>query len=101
VRVPQTIVAAVPVGLMNRDSPLHCRTGGLVLSLRDDRQLEIVARNRGISAKEGESAAKLLTAFLCKAEESVVGRLIVEAVILLSAKTQSDGGKVSHIAARL
>jgi ParB family chromosome partitioning protein len=60
----------------------------------------MVARNRGIRAKEGESAAKLLSAFLRKAEEGVIGKLIVEAVILLSASKQSDGGKILRAAAQ-
>ena len=65
----------------------------------DDKRLEIVARNRGIRAKEGESTGKLLTAFLGNAEEGVIGTLIVEAVILLSASKQSDGGKILRSAA--
>ena len=60
----------------------------------------MVARNQGIRAKEGESAAKLLTAFLRKAEEGVIGKLIVEAVILLSASKQADGGKILRTAAQ-
>ncbi|MEO6983114.1 MAG: chromosome partitioning protein ParB, partial [Edaphobacter sp.] len=49
---------------------------------------------------EGETAIKLLTAFLRKAEESAIGRLIVETVILLSARSQNDGGKVLRVAAQ-
>jgi ParB family chromosome partitioning protein len=60
----------------------------------------MVARNRGRKAKEGESSGLLLTAFLRKADESDIGKLIVEAVILLSAKTQPDGGKVLRSAAQ-
>jgi ParB family chromosome partitioning protein len=71
-----------------------------MLPLLDDKRLEIVARNRGIRAKEGESAAKLLTAFLRKAEEGIIGKMIVEAVILLSASKQADGGKVLRAAAQ-
>jgi hypothetical protein len=58
------------------------------------------SRNRGIRAKEGEAAGKLLTAFLRKAGEGVIGKLIVEAVILLSASKQADGGKVLRAAAQ-
>jgi ParB family chromosome partitioning protein len=36
-----------------------------------------------------------------KADESALGKLIVEAVILLSARTQSDGGKVLRVAAQV
>ena len=70
-----------------------------MLTVMDDKRLEIVARNRGIRAKEGESTGKLLTAFLGNAEEGVIGTLIVEAVILLSASKQSDGGKILRSAA--
>ena len=41
-----------------------------------------------------------LTAFLRKADEGVIGKLIVEAVILLSASKQSDGAKVLRAAAQ-
>ncbi len=96
-RVLQTIVAAVPVRLMKRDLLFVAEQ---MLPLLDDKRVEMVARNRGIRAKEGESAAKLLAAFLRKAEEGVLGKLIVEAVILLSARTQPDGGKVLRAAAQ-
>jgi ParB family chromosome partitioning protein len=71
-----------------------------MLPLLDDKRQEMVARSRGIKSKEGESAPKLLSAFVRKADESALGRLIVEAVILLSARTQSDGGKVLRAAAQ-
>jgi ParB family chromosome partitioning protein len=96
-RVLQTIVAAVPVRLMKRDFLFIAEQ---MLPLLDDKRLEMVARNRGIRAKEGESAAKLLTAFLRKADEGVIGKLIVEAVILLAASKQADGGKVLRSAAQ-
>jgi ParB family chromosome partitioning protein len=96
-RVLQTIVAAVPVRLMKRDFLFIAEQ---MFPLLDDKRLEMVARNRGIRAKEGESAAKLLNAFLRKAEESDIGKLIVETVILLSTKTQADGGKVLRAAAQ-
>jgi ParB family chromosome partitioning protein len=97
IRVLQTIVAAVPVRLMKRDLLFIAEQ---MLPLLDDKRIEMVARNRGIRAKEGESAAKLLTAYLRKAEESAIGKLIVETVILLSARTQNDGGKVLRAAAQ-
>jgi len=96
-RVLQTIVAAVPVRLMKRDFLFIAEQ---MLPLLDDKRLEMVARNQGIRAKEGESVAKLLSAFLRKAEEGVIGKLIVEAVILLSASKQADGGKVLRAAAQ-
>jgi ParB family chromosome partitioning protein len=96
-RVLQTIVAAVPVRLMKRDFLFIAEQ---MLPLLDDKRLEMVARNQGIRAKEGESAAKLLSAFLRKAEEGIIGKLIVETVILLSASKQADGGKVLRAAAQ-
>jgi ParB family chromosome partitioning protein len=97
-RVLQTIVAAVPVRLMKRDLLFVAEQ---MLPLLDDKRQEMVARNRGIKPKDGESAPKLLTAFVRKADESALGKLIVETVILLSARTQSDGGKVLRAAAQV
>jgi ParB family chromosome partitioning protein len=97
-RVLQTIVAAVPVRLMKRDLLFIAEQ---MLPLLDDKRQEMVARSRGIKPKQGESAPKLLTAFVRKAEESALGKLIVETVILLSARTQSDGGKVLRAAAQV
>lgn len=97
VRVLQTITAAVPVRLMKRDLLFIAEQ---MLPLLDEKRMEMIARNRGIRAKEGETAIKVLTAFLSKAEESAIGRLIVETVILLSARSQNDGGKVLRTAAQ-
>jgi ParB family chromosome partitioning protein len=97
-RVLQTIAAAVPVRLMKRDLLFIAEQ---MLPLLDDKRQEMVARNRGIKPKDGESAPKLLTAFVRKADESALGRLIVETAILLSARTQSDGGKVLRAAAQV
>ncbi|MHB1675884.1 MAG: hypothetical protein ACYCSP_16790 [Acidobacteriaceae bacterium] len=97
-RVLQTIVVAVPVRLMKRDLLFIAE---LMLPLLDDKRQEMVARNRGIRTKEGEPILKLLTAFVRKADESALGKLIVEVVILLSARTQSDGGKILRAAAQV
>jgi ParB family chromosome partitioning protein len=72
-----------------------------LLPLLDDKRLEMVTRNRGIKAKEGESAAKLLAAFVRKADEGNIGKLIVEAVILFSAGTQASGDKAFRAAAQV
>jgi ParB family chromosome partitioning protein len=97
VRVLKTIIAAVPVRLMKKD---FLFVSEQMLPLLDDKRQEMVARNRGIRAKEGESADKLLSAFLRKAEEGIIGKLIAETVILLSASKQSDGGKILRAAAQ-
>lgn len=61
----------------------------------DERRLEVVARNHGIKkAKDSDSIPKLLSAYIRKAEEGELERLLVEMVILHSARTQPDGGKV-------
>ena len=96
-RVLQTIVAAVPVRLMKRDLLFIVES---LLPLLDERSVALVARSRSIRAKEGESIGKLLTAFLRRSDESVLGKLMVEVVILLSARAQTDGGKVLHAAAQ-
>jgi hypothetical protein len=41
-----------------------------------------------------------VTAFIRKADEGTIGKLVIEAVILLSARSQSDGGKVLRAAAQ-
>jgi ParB family chromosome partitioning protein len=98
IRVLQTIVSAVPVRLMKRDLLFIAEQ---MLPLLDDKRREMVARSRSIKTKEGEAAVKLLTAFVRKADENALGKLIVETVILLSARTQPDGGKVLRAAAQV
>jgi ParB family chromosome partitioning protein len=97
IRVLQSIVAAVPVRLMKRDLLFVAEQ---LLPLLDEKRLEMVARNRSIRAKEGESVAKLLSAFVRKADEGAIGKVVIEGVILLSARSQSDGGKVLRAAAQ-
>ncbi len=97
-RVLQSIVAAVPIRLMKRDLLFVAEQ---LLPLLDERRLEMVARHRSIKAKEGETVAKLLGAFVRKADEGTIGKLVVEAVILLSARTQTDGGKTLRVAAQV
>jgi ParB family chromosome partitioning protein len=62
----------------------------------DERRLAIVLRQHGIGKSKGptDTPAKLLAAFVRKAEESVLGRLLVEAVILYSAQSANDAGRV-------
>ena len=72
-----------------------------LLHLVEGKGLEMIARNRSIKAKERESVGELLTAFIRKADESTIGKVIVESVILLSARTQADGGKKLRAAAQV
>jgi ParB family transcriptional regulator, chromosome partitioning protein len=97
IRVLQSIVAAVPVRLMKRDLDSIAE---LLLPLLDEKRQTMIARNRGIQAKEGESLTKILFGFMRKADESTVCKLIIESVILLSARTQADSGKMLRTAAQ-
>ena len=64
------------------------------------RTLAVVARNRGIrKAKDSDSILKLLSAYIRKADEGELGRLLMEMVILHAARTQQDGGKMLKEAA--
>lgn len=70
IRALQTIAAAVSVWLMKRDLLFIAEQ---LLPLLNQRRREMVAQDRAI--KEGESAAKLPTAFVRKAAESTIGKL--------------------------
>lgn len=96
-RVLNAIIAAVPVRLMKRDLLFIVER---VTPMLDERRQEIVARNRGIKkAKDSDSIPKLISAYIRKADEGELGRLLVEMVILHSARTQPDAGKVLKEAA--
>ncbi len=96
-RVLSAIVSAVPVRLMKRDLLFIVES---LLPQLDEPRLAMIARNRGIRAKEGESVGRLLTSVLRKADESELGRAMVEFAILLATRSQSDGGKVLKAAAQ-
>jgi ParB family chromosome partitioning protein len=94
-RVLNAIVEAVPVRLMKRDLLFVVeRLAGML----DERRLSIILRQHGIGkAKESESTFKMLATFLHKSDESTLGRILVETVILhLSA---NDPGKALRQAA--
>jgi ParB family chromosome partitioning protein len=96
-RVLNAIIAAVPVRLMKRDLLFIVER---IATMLDERRLEVVARNRGIKkAKDSDSIPKLLSTYIRKADEGELGRLLVEMIILHSARTQPDGGKVLKEAA--
>ncbi|HEX3471482.1 MAG TPA: hypothetical protein VHT28_09885 [Silvibacterium sp.] len=97
IRTLAAIVAAVPVRLMKRD--LLFIVEHLAASL-DEQRLEMVARLRGIKkTKDSESVAKLMRGFIRKADEGGLGRLLVEIVILQSARIQTDTSTVLKEAA--
>ncbi|HEY2471843.1 MAG TPA: ParB/RepB/Spo0J family partition protein [Terracidiphilus sp.] len=97
-RVLKAIGDAVPVRLMKRDLLFVVAR---LTAMLDERRLAVLIRQLGMGKpKDGESPAKLLAAFLPKAEESRLGRLMVETVILLSMHNQADAAKVLRDAAQ-
>jgi ParB family transcriptional regulator, chromosome partitioning protein len=86
IRVLAAIADAVPVRLMKRDLLFVVeRLAGLV----EERRLEVVARQHSIKReKDSDSIAKLFAAYLRRAEESVLGSVLVELTILLTTARQ-------------
>ncbi len=97
-RVLKAIGDAVPVRLMKRDLLFLANR---LTAMLDERRLSVLIRQHGMGKpKDGTAPAKLLAAFLSKAEESKLGRILVEAVILLSMHNQTDAAKVLRDAAQ-
>jgi ParB family chromosome partitioning protein len=97
IRVLAAIAEAVPVRLMKRDLVFVTeRLAGLV----DERRLEIVARRHNIKReKDSDSIAKLFAAYLRRAEESVLGSVLVELTILLTAAHRQTAQVLTEAAA--
>jgi ParB family chromosome partitioning protein len=72
-------------------------------AMLDERRLAIVLRQHGIGKAKSptDTPAKLLTAFVRKSEESILGRLLVEMVILQSAQSANDNGRTLKEAAEV
>ena len=86
-RVLSAIAAAVPVRLLKRD--LFFVLEKLVAVL-DESRIETLARQHGIRQKRDEGGiAKTLFAFVRRADEGTLSRLIIEATILLATSRQS------------
>jgi ParB family chromosome partitioning protein len=97
IRVLAAISAAVPVRLMKRDLLFVAER---LSALVDESRLEIVARHRGIKREKGsDSIAKLFGAYLRRAEESVLGSVLVELAIVLTAARQQTGQVLKDAAA--
>ncbi len=97
-RVLSAIVDAVPVRLMKRDLLFMVEH---LAAMLDERRLAIVLRQHGINKAKAaaDTPAKLLAAFVRKADESTLGHLLVEIVILHSTHSPTDSGKVLKEAA--
>jgi ParB family transcriptional regulator, chromosome partitioning protein len=90
-RVLAAISAAVPVRLIRRDLLFVAER---LVNLLDENRAAILAKQHGIKkAKENESIGKLFTAFLRRADESTLGRVVVASVVLLAASR----GNASHV----
>lgn len=82
-RVLTAVSAAVPVRLMKRDLLFVLER---LVSLMDERRIESLARLHGIRQKRDEGGiAKTFSAFLRRADEGTLSRMLVEAAILLAA----------------
>jgi ParB family chromosome partitioning protein len=83
IRILAAIAAAVPVRLIKRDLLFVVEQ---LATLLDESRLAVVARQRGIKkAKDSDSIGKLFTAYLRRADEGALGRMLVELTIVLSA----------------
>ena len=96
-RALKAIGEAVPVRLMKRDLLFLAQR---LTAMLDERRIAVLIRQHGIAKqKGGEAPAKLMTAFLSKTEESKLGRILIETVILLSMHNQTDAGRILREAA--
>ncbi len=82
-RVLSAIGDAVPVRLIKRDLLFVAER---LADLLDENRITVLARQYGIKrAKESDAIGKLFAAYLRRADESTLGRTVVESVILLTA----------------
>jgi len=82
-RILAAIGGAVPVRLMKRDLLFILEK---LISLMDENRLEMLARQHGIRQKRDDGGVvKTLAAFIRRADEGTLSRLLVETSILLAA----------------
>ena len=91
-RVLSATSEAVPVRLMKRDLLFVVERLSAIL---DDRRLAIILRQHNLGKPNGatDAPAKLLSVFLRKADESTLGRLLVELAVLLAAASPTESSK--------
>ena len=97
-RVLSAIAEAVPVRLMKRDLLFVVERLSAVL---DERRLAILLRQHNLGKPNGttDAPAKLLSAFLRKADESTLGRLLIELAVLQAAASPNESSKALREAA--
>lgn len=97
-RVLAAIGSAIPVRLLKRD--LSSVVERLMLTM-DDNRMEMLARQHGIRQKRDDGGIKkTLVAYVCRADEGTLSRMVVEASILLAA-TRSNPTSVLKDAATI
>lgn len=88
IRILEAVTAAVPVRLMKRDLLFVVER---LAALLDENRLALLAKQYGIKkTKENESIGKLFTAYLRRAEESILGGLLIQVTILHAATRQNS-----------
>jgi ParB family chromosome partitioning protein len=81
-RVLSAVSAAIPVRLLKRDLLFILEK---LVSVMDENRVEMLARQHGIRQKRDDGGVgKTLTAFVRRADEGTLSRLMVEASILLA-----------------
>jgi ParB family chromosome partitioning protein len=98
IRTLAAITAAVPVRLMKRDLLFLAEQ---LVSLLDENRLAVVAKQYGIKkAKDSDALGMLFSAYLRRAEEGVLGKVLVETTILYMA-TRHNASQVLRDAAAI
>src|ERR1700744_1925367 len=97
-RILTAIGAAVPVRLLKRDLLFLIER---LVTMLDESRIETLARQHGIRQKRDDGGiAKTLTAYLRRADEGTLSRMLVEATVLLATSRQ-NGTNVLRDAATL
>jgi len=91
-RVLEAIGNAVPVRLMKRDLAFIAER---LLSRLDEPRMGILLKRHNLKKSKGSTEApiRVLAAFVRKADESTLGRLLVEVAVLQFAGSSSDSSK--------
>jgi len=97
-RVLEAIANAVPVRLMKRDLAFIAER---LLSRLDETRMGILLKRHNLKKSKGSTEApiRILAAFVRKADESTLGRLLVELAVLQFAGSSSDSSKTIREAA--
>jgi hypothetical protein len=97
--VSGTELSGVPVLLMKRDLLFVAER---LASVLDENRLSIIARRYSIrKAKDNDSLAKLFEAYLRRAEESVLGSVLVETTILYMSTRHNPAQVLPEAAANM